>query len=213
MDTAIPDHNLLLPLTRFIGIVAPSLYCGNTAQYSAYRNRLTLLAEPGFTASDSLTFVQPILSHAPNQKVMAKQWLHGYQYGPYWVPPLIAPATLANLYLALGSQDLVKRGMYVVAAMGIFSILPITFFYMEPGINGACKWKVQSLLKEEGFSMPETSVFVPSSVKHGSTAASRRWADGSEMGELIQFWRRVNNLRWIIAGFAAVCSGMATLGP
>lgn len=141
---------------------------------------------------------------------MARQWLHGYQYGPYWVPPLIAPATFSNLYLALSSQDPVKRGLYVVAAMGIFSILPITFLYMEPGVNGACKWKVQSLLKEEGFHMPDTSVFVPSSVKHGSTAASRRWAEGSKMEELIRFWRKVNNVRWVIAGCALVCSGWAT---
>lgn len=98
-----------------------------------------------------------------------------------------------------------------MAAIGIFSILPITFFYMEPGINGACKWKVQSLLKDEGFSLPETSVFVPSSIKHGSTRASRTWADNSEMKSLIQFWRRVNNLRWVIAGCAAGLSGFASL--
>ena len=143
---------------------------------------------------------------------MAKQWLHGYQYGPYWVPPLIAPATLSNLYLALSSQDPVHRGLYVAAAIGIFSILPITFLYMEPGVNGACKWKVQSLLKDEGFGMSETSVFVPSSVKHGSTQASRRWAEKSSMRELILFWRNVNNFRWVIAGVAAAMSGCASLG-
>lgn len=169
------------------------------------------VADPGFTASDSFTFVQPIITHAPNQKIMAKQWLHGYQYGPYWVPPLVAPGTLANVYLALKSQDPSIRGLYIMAAIGIFSILPITFFYMEPGINGACKWKVQSLLKDEGFSLPETSVFVPSSVKHGSTQESRRWAEGSEMKALIQFWQRVNNVRWVIAGAAAVLSGFASL--
>lgn len=142
---------------------------------------------------------------------MAKQWLHGYQYGPYWVPPLIAPGTISNLYLAWNSQDVVKRSLHVVAAAAIFSILPITFLYMEPGVNGACKWKVQSLLKDEGFSLPETSVFVPSSVKHGSTPASRRWAERSEMEDLIRFWQKMNNVRWAIAGFAAVMSGYGTL--
>ena len=180
--------------------------------YAAMQPGMTdKVADTGFTASDSLTFVQPIVTHAPNQKVMAKQWLHGYQYGPYWVPPLIAPATLSNLYLALSSQDVSKRGLYIAAAICIFSILPITFFYMEPGVNGASKWKVQSLLKDEGFSMPETSVFVPSSLKHGSTRASRRWAEKSDMKELILFWRKVNNVRWVIAGLAAVLSGFATL--
>lgn len=144
---------------------------------------------------------------------MAKQWLHGYQYGPYWVPPLIAPATMSNLYLALGSHDALKRGLYFAAAASIFSILPITFLYMEPGVNGACKWKVQGLLKDEGFSMPETRIYVPSSVKHGSTQASREWAEASHMRDLILFWRKVNNARWAIAGLAGALSGYATLGP
>jgi hypothetical protein len=164
----------------------------------------------GFTASDSATFVQPIVTHAPNQKTMAKQWYHGYSYGPYWVPPLVMPGTLSNIYLALIASSVVKRNFYIAAAMGIFSILPITFFYMEPGINGASKWKVQSLLKDEGFDLPETTVFVPSSVKHGSTQASRKWAEQSDMRDLIKFWQSVNNVRWVIAGVAAMASGYAT---
>lgn len=151
----------------------------------------------GFTASDSTTFVQPIVTHAPNQKIMAKQWYHGYSYGPYWVPPLVAPGTLSNVYLALLETDTGKRNLYIAAAVAIFSILPITFFYMEPGINGASKWKVQSLLKDEGFSLPVTSIFMPSSVKHGSTQASRRWADNSDMKDLIKFWQAINNVRWV----------------
>ena len=165
----------------------------------------------GFTLSDSLTFVQPIVTHAPNQKIAAKQWYHGYSYGPMWVPPLIAPGTLSNLCLALLASDPLKRNCYIAATLGIFSILPITFFYMEPGINGASKWKVQSLLKDEGFHLPETTIFVPSSVKHGSTQASRKWADGTDMRDLIKFWQRVNNVRWVIAGVAAMLSGYATL--
>ena len=143
---------------------------------------------------------------------MAKQWYHGYSYGPYWVPPLIAPGTLSNLYLALLASDTISRNCYIAAAFSIFSILPITFFYMEPGINGASKWKVQSLLKDEGFKLPDTTIFLPSSVKHGSTQASRRWADDTDMKELIKFWQSVNNVRWVIAGVATVLSGYATFG-
>lgn len=142
---------------------------------------------------------------------MAKQWLHGYQYGPSWVPPLVAPGTIANIYLAyLAASDPTRRNCYIAAAVGIFSILPITFFYMEPGINGASKWKVQSLLKDEGFSMPDTSILMPSSVKHGSTQESRRWAEQSDMKDLIKFWQTVNNVRWVIGGVAAALSGYAT---
>lgn len=120
------------------------------------------------------------------------------------------PGTVSNVYLALIATSAVKRNVYIAAACGIFSILPITFFYMEPGINGASKWKVQSLLKDEGFDMPETTVFMPSSVKHGSTEASRRWAEKSDMKDLIKFWQSVNNVRWVIAGVAAMASGYAT---
>ncbi len=150
--------------------------------------------------------------HAPSQKVMAKQWYQGYQYGPSWVPPLIAPGTFANLYLGyLAPSGSIQRLLYLAAAVGIFSILPITFFYMEPGINGALKWKVQSLLKDEGFSMPQTSIFMPSSRKHGGTLASRKWADQSSMRDLILFWRSINNVRWVVGGLAAILSGYASL--
>ncbi|KAK4546453.1 hypothetical protein LTR36_002130 [Oleoguttula mirabilis] len=141
---------------------------------------------------------------------MAKQWLHGYQYGPLWVPPLIAPATAANALLAYLAETPMQRWMYVAAALSIFSILPITFLYMEPGINGAAKWKVQTLLKDEGFVMRDTTVYFPSAHRHGSTRASRAWAEKTDMRELILFWRRVNNVRWVIAGLAAAASGYAT---
>lgn len=188
---SVPSIPFLIAAARFVGIFAPTLYCG-------------------FTSSDSLTFVQPIVNHAPNQKIMAKQWYHGYSYGPYWVPPMIAPGTLANIYLALTTANATRRNCYFAAAIGVFSILPITFFYMEPGINGASKWKVQTLLKDEGFHLPDTSIFVPSSVKHGSTQESRRWAERTDMQELIKFWQRVNNFRWAVTGLAAMVSGYAT---
>lgn len=143
---------------------------------------------------------------------MAKQWLHGYQYGPLWVPPLIAPGTLANVFLAYSAPSPAHRNFYIAAAVGIFSIMPITFLYMEPGINGASKWKVQTLLKDEGFSMKDTTIYYPSVNRHGSTQASRRWAEKTDMKELILFWRRVNNWRWVIAGVAAGLSGYATFG-
>lgn len=141
---------------------------------------------------------------------MAAQWLHGYQYGPSWVPPLIAPGTLSNLLLAYVCSDELRRTVYLTAALGIFSILPMTFFYMEPGINGASKWKAQSLLKDQGVVMQETSLLMPSSRKHGSTLSSRRWAERSDMRDLIKFWQAVNNVRWVVGAVAAMASGYAS---
>ena len=161
---------------------------------------------------DSFILVDPLVAHAPNDKTMAKLWLHAYQLGPYWVPPLILPGTISNAYLAsVALPGSWQRFCYAFAAAGIFSILmPITFFYMEPGINGACKWKVQSLLKDEGFSMPETTIWKPSAHSHGATRKSRRWAERSSMKDLILHWRSVNNLRWILGGFVALASGWGT---
>ncbi|KXT15891.1 hypothetical protein AC579_5534 [Pseudocercospora musae] len=186
--------NPLLPYARFIAIVFPTLYAGVTAQC--------------FTISDSFTFVQPIVSHAPDQKTMARQWLHGYQYGPLWVPPLIAPGTFSNIYLYTSTSN----PLYLLAAGLIFSILPITFLYMEPGINGACKWKVEILLREEKDfkAMPNTRIFWPSAHKHGGTLKSRKWAEKTNMKELVLHWRFVNNFRWVIGGVAAGASGWAT---
>ncbi|KAI5367669.1 hypothetical protein Slin15195_G028000 [Septoria linicola] len=183
----------MLALARFLSIFCPTLFAGVTAQYS-------------------FILVDPTIAHAPNEKIMAKLWLQAYQLGPYWVPPLILPGTIANLYLAISStQSSWQRYSYLFAACSIFSILmPITFFYMEPGINGACKWKVQLLLKEEGFMMPDTTIWKPSAHCHGGTQKSREWAEKTSIIELMLFWRKINNLRWILAALATIASAWAT---
>lgn len=140
---------------------------------------------------------------------MAKQWFQGYQYGPLWVPPLIIPGTLCNAYLAHIASSTSQRNIYAAAAVAIFSIAPITFLYMEPGINGACKWKVQQLLEDEGFKLSETRLWAPSAWRHGGTLAARRWAEKTSMKDLILFWRKVNNWRNVVGVLAACLSGWA----
>ena len=159
--------------------------------------------------SDSIIFVQPIVDHAPT-KVAAKQLLQGYQLGPVWVPPIVVLGTAANVFLAITARIPLQRNVYIAAALSIFSIMPITFFYMEPGINGALKWKIQSLLKDEGMDWGETSIFSPSVVKHSATQPNRRWAEKTELKELIRFWRRINDFRYVIGGVSALLSGYAT---
>lgn len=164
------------------------------------------------TLQDSLSSCQPIIKHAPTQKVLARQWLQMYQYGPLWVIPLVWLGAGSNGYLAWQSpQGSAARLQYAAATIVYFAVLPMTFFYMEPGVNGAAKWKVQSLLHDEGFSMPEGSVFRPSAYKHAANHAWRRWAEQVEMKVIVQLWVRTNNLRWIMAAAAAVVSGYATL--
>lgn len=164
------------------------------------------------TLQDSLSSCQPFVKHAPTQKVLAKQWLQMYQYGPFWVIPLVWPGAAANSYLAWTSP----RGstaclLYAAATLIYLAVLPMTFFYMEPGVNGAAKWKVQSLLKDEGFSMPDGSIFRPSAQRHAASRASRRWAERVEMKDIVQLWVRINNVRWVMAAVSAGLSGYATL--
>ncbi|KAL2135727.1 hypothetical protein VTI74DRAFT_7244 [Chaetomium olivicolor] len=188
----------LLALAQWAGIVMPTLYAGITLQYS-------------------LTFsvlVSPLLSPTPNSKLLARQWLRIYQQGPYWVPPLIHTGSIANLYLAYHSHSPQEAAphpsflLYLTAAALTFSILPITFCYMEPGINGACKWKVAGLLRDEGFSMPEGGAgLVRAGVaRHSASEEAKRWADGSDMKDLVGCWVRRNHGRWVIGVGAGVVS-------
>ena len=85
----------------------------------------------------------------------------------------------------------------------------MTFAYFEPGINGACKWKVQSLLATEGFSMPGFNG-IPSSVWHSATLTTKAWAEKLSMKELVEMWERRNHGRWVVSLLAAAVSGYAT---
>jgi hypothetical protein len=96
-----------------------------------------------------------------------------------------------------------------MAAVGIGSIIPYTLLYMEPGVNGAGKWKAESLLKDEGVKMEDGQGVN----KHTATAAARQWAEGQEMKDIVQRWSEINGWRWVITGAAAVASGLATNWP
>ncbi len=149
-----------------------------------------------------------MVTYAP-PKVMARQWLTIYQWGPYWVRPICAAGTLSNAYLAWLGPTGLQRNVYVAAAIGIGAILPITFVYFEPGVNGACKWKVQSVLRDEGFEMPPFNG-MPSSLRHSATKQTKVWAEATDLKELIATWGRLNHLRWVIGLLAAALSGYAT---
>jgi hypothetical protein len=81
---------------------------------------------------------------------------------------------------------------------------------MEPGINGAGKWKAESLLRDEGLSMEENGRGMPDVRKHTATPAARKWAEGKEMKDIVQRWSEINGWRWMITSVAAVASGAAS---
>ena len=81
---------------------------------------------------------------------------------------------------------------------------------MEPGINGAGKWKAQSLLKDEGVVMDENAKVIPDVRKHTATLEARKWADGVEMKDIVQRWSEISGWRWVITSVATVATGAAS---
>lgn len=199
MASSTPSYQAVL---EFLAMAAPTTYAGLTAAYS-------------------ISSVPPIATHAHPPAIMAKQWLQLYQSAPGWVMPVLQTAVLSNLALAyLSSGAPSPRSAYLIAAALSGTILPLTFVWFEPGINGALKWKVEAVLKkkadEEGgerYNMPQgLGWWRPSAQRHSATAASRRWAEGTDLKELVVGWGRRNQVRWVIAAVAAGVSGWATLG-
>ncbi|KAK4125880.1 hypothetical protein N657DRAFT_569457 [Parathielavia appendiculata] len=151
-------------------------------------------------------------------KLLARQWLVLYQQGPVWVPPLIYTGFFSNLYVAFSpSSNSFFITLHITAAALTFSIIPITFLYLEPGINGACKWKVEMLLRDAkeggggGFSMPSART-LPSVVRHSVRGGWQRWAERVEMADLVVTWARLNHARWVLGVVAGMVSFVASRG-
>ncbi|KAL2267025.1 hypothetical protein VTJ83DRAFT_4302 [Remersonia thermophila] len=149
-----------LPLARWAGIVMPTLYAGITFQYSLSMHLLARIATTTRTSTTGTSSSSELLSEFPsqdpasnhplkNQWDLARQWYALYRQGPRWVPPVVLSGALSNLYLYLFAPDSqpspYTRHSLLAAALLTLSVLPLTFFYFEPGINGACKWKYAQL--------------------------------------------------------------------
>jgi hypothetical protein len=148
----------------------------------------------------------PLLTHAP-PKILAKQWLQAYQFAPVFVAPLIIAGTLSNALLAFFTG----QESYWAAALMIGSVIPYTAVYMEPGINGAGKWKCQELLKNDdggsGFRLLEGNGTKADTAREGW----KRWAEKVEMKEIVEVWAWTNGCRYVLTGIAVVVSGVATV--
>jgi hypothetical protein len=89
--------------------------------------------------------------------------------------------------------------------------MPFTLLYMEPGINGAGKWKAQLLLRDEGLVMEEQGNGLGGVTKHTATQKTRSWAETVDMKDIVTKWGQINGLRWLVTGVAAAVSGMASV--
>jgi len=81
---------------------------------------------------------------------------------------------------------------------------------MEPGINGAAKWKAHLLIKEDGYKMHDNDKRMPDVYKHTATQASRSWAEETEMKTLVERWGYINGWRWVVVGLGTVASALAS---
>lgn len=85
--------------------------------------------------------------------------------------------------------------------------MPFTKLYMEPGVNGAAKWKAQGLLKGE---VKLGKVGNTGVRKDTAMEKSKKWADSVEMKDLVRSWGETNAVRWMITLAGAVASGLAS---
>ncbi|KAJ4313094.1 hypothetical protein N0V94_007128 [Neodidymelliopsis sp. IMI 364377] len=140
-------------------------------------------------------------SHAP-PKLLAKQWLQAYQFAPVFVAPLVLLGASSNAllaYLTTGSSSRASS-LYTVAAVAIASIVPYTALYMEPGVNGAGKWKAQELLRGE-FELKGAG---QGTDKDTANASAKRWAENVDMKTIAETWAKTNAWRYVITGIATV---------
>jgi hypothetical protein len=146
-------------------------------------------------------------THAP-PKLLARQWLQAYQFAPVFVAPLIIAGASSNALLAYFIAASPSRVLYIVAALANAGVIPYTALYMEPGVNGAGKWKAQELLRDEGFGL---KVAGQGTDKDTASAAAKRWAETVDMKTIAETWAKTNAWRYVITAFATIISATATV--
>ncbi|KAF2128083.1 hypothetical protein P153DRAFT_343229 [Dothidotthia symphoricarpi CBS 119687] len=178
----------LISTLQAIALIAPSLYTGLTFTYTH-------------------VVIPPLTTHAP-PKLLAKQWLQAYQFAPIIVAPLVLLGASSNALLAYLTTSSRSRPLYIVAAVAIASIIPYTALYMEPGVNGAGKWKARELLREEGFVLKGRG---RGTDRDTASEGAKRWAESVDMKTIAETWARTNAWRYVGTGVATVVSAAATI--
>jgi hypothetical protein len=79
---------------------------------------------------------------------------------------------------------------------------------MEPGVNGAGKWKVQEILRDEGGVLKGVG---QGTDKDTASDAAKKWAETVDMKTIAETWARTNAWRYVITAFATVISATATV--
>lgn len=196
---------LLSSILQVIALVAPSLYTG-MFDCNYLLSSLTRQL-PGLAFTYTHVVMPPLTAHA-SPKILAKQWLQAYQFAPVVVPPLILLGAFSNAFLTYLSTSPRSRSLYAVAAIAIASIIPYTGLYMEPGVNGAGKWKARELLRDEGFVLKGRG---HGTDKDTASEEAKSWAERVDMKTIAETWARTNAWRYVITGVATAVSAVATV--
>lgn len=162
----------------------------------------------GFTFAYSHVAIPPMTTHA-SPKLLARQWLQAYQFASVFVAPLILLGASSNAILAYMTSELTRTSaLYIISAILNASIIPYTALYMEPGVNGAGKWKAQELLRDDGFTLNGRGAGTD---KDTASESAKRWAETVDMKTIAETWARTNAWRYVITGIALVISASATM--
>lgn len=141
-----------------------------------------------------------MVTHA-SHKLLARQWLQAYQFAPVFVAPLIILGASSNALLAYLNMSSTRTScLYGAAALLNTSIIPYTALYMEPGVNGAGKWKAQQLLREDGLTLNGRGAGTD---KDTASETSKQWAEKVDMKTIAETWARTNAWRYVITGIAS----------
>lgn len=166
-------------------------------------------------------FLPPVLKHS-EERVLAQQWLEAYQFGARYVRRLMQAIVYCNVYLAARAVGLARRSEpktplantampgHLAAMLVFMSIMAYTLIVMEPGINGALKVKVETIMGENEVDLKHDNVPVGEE-RQTATSAWKERAQRESLRSLILVWKRCNDWRMAGAALSAAVSMCTSL--
>ncbi|OQO08373.1 hypothetical protein B0A48_06243 [Cryoendolithus antarcticus] len=145
-------------------------------------------------------FIPPLLLHT-DDRTLALQWLSAYQFGARYVRPLATASTLSSAYLLFSvlrssNAELTMRLSYLLGFISLPLLLAYTLMIMEPGVNGALKYKSKLLIGDKVKFQGRAKV---GEEHETASEASKEWAEKTGVRELLAYGRKpsVGKFSWV----------------
>ncbi|KAK6430538.1 hypothetical protein LTR95_013308 [Oleoguttula sp. CCFEE 5521] len=157
-------------------------------------------------------FIPPLLLHT-DDRGLALQWLSAYQFGARYVRPLAVTSTLSSaslLFSALTStsSDTTIQISYLIGFLSLPLLLAYTLLVMEPGVNGALKYKAKLLVGKKVRFQGRAKI---GEEHETASEASKKWAEGTGVRDLLAVWKRDNDLRMVVSLIGGLASVVGSL--